>query len=598
MATSVTNSGDGWYARAIARINASTQNSTTPSADASSGSGWYARAMARIKASPQNSTTPVSNTPSGNSTNTLAQNFIKSFDGVKNADGNVIKDGKINKDEYKVYLQKQLMPTNITDKLFSIYGTDNNLSELQIINMYKSIDKDNDSIFSFEENLAFQNSVSDTQFDTSINQKQYNSLFSMAITFIKSLDKDKDANGNLTSNGKISKTEIKNYFESNNLKNGDEDVEKFINYFDNNVNKDGEIDILEYQKKLIKFDKDEDGKISVATKDNDGNIIYGENKDLDAIITRLSGAEISAKNFIKDIDGEKNEKGKLIEGSQNGTIDYIEYKAYLASNNLPQNMAFEMFDKYSIKDANNNDVITYDVLAKVINDFDMPDVNGVKDGSLNFTESIAFQNSISSIQFDAAAVSQKQYTNLYNSGLSFMSFDLDKDGTVDINEYKAALNKPNSKTGATQPEYYAENLMMLFDKDQSNAKLKDGKLDIFEYMKGLMQFDNSKDGQLNLVEALSLKNNLDNTRLFNNINESFLLSDFNNDKNLSLNEFKDYIAAKNLTTNLAGNTITKFDLDKDESLSIYEMMNMYKKFDVNNNNTIEADEETSFYNSI
>jgi len=536
-----------------------------------------------------------------------AKKFIKTLDGntgVKDANNKVIKDGVVDEAEFQTYLKSQRMPVEVGSFIAmdaKVIDKDGNgtITEQEMTAFYELADGDDNDKLDLTEQIEMQNVLTQVFIDPAKvkDQNQYNALLSTSAAFIRALDTERDALGNLTLDGEISRNEIKNYLASYNLDSSDTAVDKYVAYFDANFNgPDGKMDIQEYLKKLVDLDINQDGKLSSTTTDSAGNITLGERDALDKLVTPLSGVEIGAKNFIKALDGTKDEKGKIVVGSQNGAINYTEYSTYLANNNMPASMALKVLNEYDT--ITQDGELSYDEMVAAYQKFDLADAKtGLKDGTLSFNEQIAFQNSISEIQFDTT-MTQAQYTALYKAGQSFMKLDLDKDGAVDVNEYKAALLTPNAKTGAAQPEYYAENLMMLFDQDQSTTTLKDNKIDLFEYMKGLMTFDKNNDGTLNAVESLNLKNQFDNKRLFDSVNETFTESDFDNDKLISKTEYQDFLVSEGFSASLADAAITQFDQDKDESFSHLELMQAYKQFDVNNNNTLDSDEKLLFYSDL
>ena len=508
-----------------------------------------------------------------------AQKLVSAVDGTEDNNGNVIKDGLISKAEYTEYLKKQNMPSGIADDLFATYSPTGTLSAAQLTNIYKSFDADSDGSLSFSESLTYQNSLSDVKIDTTTTANQYNSLLSSASVFFKSADTNKDGKINLVEYQKV--LEFSNYDVN--------DAQDFINFY--NQDADGEVNLLEYLSKSIALDTNKDGKLTSNTVDSTGQIVTGELNPLLSQLRQLSSIEVGAKNFLKAVDGTKDSKGKVT--NQDGYINYSEYVTYLNNNKMPQNIALNVMDLA----ADTTKGISYNELVSAMQAFDDD-----KDGTLNFSEQLSFQNSISNIKFDTT-IAQKQYTNLYKAGQSFIALDLNKDGDVSLEEYRAALLKPNAKTGATQPEYYAENLMMIFDqevKDNNGSiiQAKDGKINLFEYMQGLMQFDKDNDGTLNAVESLNLKNTVDNTKLFDNVGEIITATDYNNDKLVSKDEYKDFLISEGLPAYLADEALVQFDTDKDGSLNRLELMQAYKQFDINNNNDLDINEKLSLYESL
>ena len=521
----------------------------------------------------QNAVKPLSNLQIN------AQKLVSAVDGTEDAAGNVIKDGLISKAEYTEYLKKQNMPSDIADNLFATYSTDDTLSAAEISNIYKSFDENNDGSLSFSESLTYQNSLSDVKIDATTTSNQYNSLLSSASVFFKSADTNKDGKINLVEYQKV--LEFSNYDVN--------DAQKFIDFY--NQDTDGEVDILEYLNKSIAMDTNKDGKLTSNTVDSNGQLVTGELNPFLSQLRQLTSIEIGAKNFIKAVDGTKDAKGKVT--NQDGYVNYSEYVTYLSNNKMPQNIALNVMELAADKTKG----LSYNELTSAMQAFDAD-----TDGTLNFSEQIAFQNSISNIKFDTT-MDQKQYTNLFKAGQSFIALDLDKDGDVSLEEYRAALLKPNAKTGATQPEYYAENLMMIFDQEVKDAsgsiiQAKDGKINLFEYMQGLMQFDKDNDGTLNAVESLNLKNTVDNTKLFDNVSEIVTATDYNNDKLVSKDEYKDFLISEGLPAYLADEALVQFDTDKDGSLNRLELMQAYKQFDINNNNELDINEKLSLYETL
>jgi len=491
--------------------------------------------------------------------NDLAQNFIKYLDTNNN--------GVVEASEYQAYLQKQKMPLNMVTGALSLFdkNKDGSFSQQEMVDGYTNFDADADGSLTFNEMLNVQNQISGITINTATTATQYSSLFSTAYKFFASVDTSLD--------NKISLTEYQTILESNNY--DVSDAADFINFYDENG--DGSIDILEYQKKSIALDTDKNGTINTT-----------EIKPVTDLIRKLSTIEINAKAFIKALD-QDTDPDKTID-TRDGLVSFSEYSDYLTTNKMPSGMALNAMNLY---DTNKDGFLSYNEWVSANMSFDAD-----SDGILNFEEAISFQNSVTELQFDGSSIDQTQYTNLFKAGKSFMALDVDGDGEVDIEEYRAALLTPNTKTGATQPEYYAENLMMLFDQDQSTTVLKDGKINIFEYMQGLMLFDKDNDGKLNSVESLALKNELDNTKLFDKVNELFTTSDFNNDKNLSLSEYQTQLVSEGVPSYLASEAINQFDSNMDGSLSRIELMQVYKQFDLNNNNDLDIDEKLSLYETL
>ena len=508
-----------------------------------------------------------------------AKKLVAAVDGTEDSDGTVIKDGLISKAEYTEYLTKQSMPSDIAENLFNTYSLDDTLSAAGLANIYTNFDADSDGSLSFSESLNYQNSLSSVQIDPTTTSTQYNSLLSSASTFFKSADTDKNGKVNLAEYQKV--LEFSNYDVN--------DAQDFINFY--NQNGDDEVDILEYLDRSIELDINKDGKLTSDTVDSDGQFVAGELNPFLSLLRKLTSIEIGAKNFIKSVDGTKDSKGVVT--NQDGYVNYSEYVTYLNNNKMPQNIALNAMNLA----ADTTLGISY---ADLVSAMQASDADA--DGALSFSEQLSFQNSISNIKFDTT-MDQTQYANLFKAGKSFIALDLNKDGDVGLEEYRAALLTPNAKTGATQPEYYAENLMMLFDQEVTDTngsiiQAKDGKINLFEYMQGLMQFDTDSNGSLNAAESLNLKNTVENTKLFDNVSEIITATDYNNDKIAGIDEYKDFLISEGLPAYLADEAIVQFDIDGDGNLNRLELMQAYKQFDINNNNELDVNEKLSLYEAL
>lgn len=508
----------------------------------------------------------------------LAQNFIKSLD--------TNKDGVVSRSEYEAYLKTQKMPANMATNLLSIFDSskDGNISESEMLAAYTSVDTNNDSTLTYNEMLLLQNQLSGIAIDTSTSSTQYTALYKNALNFLNSADANKD--------GMVSVAEYQTLLGNSNYDTAG--AQAFVNYYDGNS--DGNINLLEFIAKSIQIDADKNGALNAT-----------ELQPVSNLLRKLTNIELGVKKLVASIDGNtgaKDADGKVI---KDGVVSLDEYKTYLSNNYMPQEMADLLMKTYG-----NGSSISYDQWVSAFKSFD---ADG--DGTMNFTENLTYQNTISTVKFDTS-MSQAQYTNLFKTAQSFMKAgDTNKDGNVNVLEERGAITAANQKvtnSSSTTPEYYAENLLMAFDMDRNPDPTaatidptlsKDGVVNLFEFMKGIMQFDTDSDGAINSTESQTLKESLDNPILFNDVNKMFSNSDANNDRILSANELSQYFVSQGLPGYLADNFINYvdkqgnvFDLDKDGALSRLEIMQAFKKFDSNVNNQLDIDEKMALYDEL
>lgn len=547
----------------------------------------------------------------------MAKSFVKAVDGIKDDDGNVIDPNGsdlISRDELRQYLGKQYINEDMADSFFNRANTGSNanyITKEELASMYQSFSGGDDS-FDFTDSIRLQNAYSGVTINVTEDQEsQYKSLFNSALAYMKKLDTTKD--------GEVSMSEVKNFLYNNNMKMGDANILDFIHVFNPTFNPAAPgassdcFNLFDIQKKFLALDTDKDGKLTSATKDKTTKVLNndGELYELQNAMKDMSNIEIAAKNFIKTVD-----KGTTSVPADD-KLSIEELKAYYTKNGLPPSMADSLvlkYDLYETDPASGNRIHGHDglmdfqELADAYDQFDNKTTGTTATGTigtLDFDEQVAFQNSIAGIHFnttddsDPNYVTEAQYTNLVKSAQTFMKLDVNADGYVDINEYRAAMDAQNAKTTTPLPECYSENMMMFFDSEQSDGTAtpvpKDGKIDMFEYIQGALKLDGNNDGTLDAGESVVLKNKLSNTRLFDQVNTIYTDYDYDNDKTLSQNEYEDYLASQGYSAGFAQTAIGDYDLDGDGSLGRNELMNAYKLFDVNNNYKLDVDEELTYY---
>jgi Ca2+-binding EF-hand superfamily protein len=517
-----------------------------------------------------------------------ARNFVKSLDGAtgtKDANGNIIRDGVVSAAEYQAYLTAKGLSASAAQTLMNLYGSNGSISYNELVSAYNSFDADGNGVLSFNESMGLQNALNGTTINHNITATQYNKLYSASASFIKKADTNKD--GLVTADEYAAILDASNYDKA--------DAGEFVNFYD--LNGDG-ISVHEFLQRSIDLDTNADGVLSYDSTAKDGTVTQGEMHAVTSILRKLTNIEIGARNLVKGLN--KDAEGNLI--NADGSIPLANYAAYLTKNKMPLTLADNMLTEYG-----SGTSISYDQLVAAYNSFD-EDGNG----TLSFSESINFQNSIAGIQFDPA-MSSTQYGKLLKMGQSFMAADVDKNGKVDVSELRASIDAINAKAttaASSVPDGYAENLIMYFDQLQKDPNVtinggivKDAAVDIFEYMKGMMTFDVNSDGTINSTEALNYKEQMFNTKLFDNVNEIYKISDASDDKKLTTTELRSYFITQGLPASLVDEMAEefvngKYDTDNDGQISRLEMMNLYKQFDVNTNNQLDIDERLNLYSYI
>lgn len=526
-----------------------------------------------------------------------SNNFIKYIDGAyfTDEDGNPINktapDGMVNQTEYQVYLQSQGLPSNMAAQAFTRFDTnkDGNLNFIEMYNAYKGFDADGNNNLDLSESLNMQNQLSGLNINTNVTSTQYSYLSSAARSFINSLDTNRD--------GRVTAEEYSPILENSNYHG--ESAEAFLNYFD--TNGDG-VDILEYLQRTVALDADGNGRLSST-----------EFQPASSLLDKYTGIELYAKNIIKALDKDTDPSKDV--DTRNKLLDLQEYMDYMTdTNGMPAYMAKGLLEQYG-----SGTSISYDQLVAAYNSFD---ANG--DGSMSFEEGMNFQNSMSRIDFEPT-MDAKVYMKLFSAAQSVIkTMDSNKDGNLDVTEVRAYIDLANQKMTVSEniiPDGYAENLLRVFDRDnnpegtpvgEGEAELnKDGVIDIFEYMKGLMDFDINEDGTINTAESLQLKDQLYNVRLFDEVDEFFEVNDYNEDRNLSKDELNKYLISQGLPTYLTDQLFELYDLGledtgeeeegvpvKDGLISRLELMQVFKEFDVNENNILDIDEKLNFYSKL
>jgi len=549
-------------------------------------------------------------------------------------------------------------------KTVSYYDEDGNPYTVDALNMkdmaqiYNNyLDTNDDEAVSFQEQINFQNKLSGASISLgSQTSTTYTKLFNVAASYVKAVDSDKD--------GYVSKDELQDYLYTNNYdKNsvtvvnsstGDtitEGIDSYIEYFAGAAST--KFNVMDLVQKYVSLDAggllDEDDN-PIA----DGTLQTSEIKYMPKFV-QIDAVQKSAKSLITAVDGNTgvmDTDGSVIKDQ---LVDEKELKTYFDKNNLPAQTAQNLISlvkslstegklkdrlgstytysasstTYYDEDSNAYSVsaLSWDDLQALYDYFDttVDNKNGTTsagaDHSLSFNEAVNLANAYSGLPVHSTTTTKltsTQYSNLMTSAKKFMAYDVNLDGIVDVTEIRAVVDQQNSQltndnSNQAIPDGYAENMILAFDKDQTdpvsgNVEFKDGGLDIYEYMQGMLeiqQANSNNTGKTTSVDALVVKDKLYNTKLFASVNEIFTKADSDSNKELGKVELQNYFVSQGLPSTLAGDIINgkfasgaDFDTDGDGSISRLEYMKIFSEYDANNNNKLDTDEELGLYNDV
>lgn len=474
-------------------------------------------------------------------------------------------DGQITLAELKHFMGLVNFPDYMAENFFNNADANNdgvlNTDELQ--NFFNSFDADGSNSLDWSEGINIYNSMSNINIPSSTSFTQYSTLMSTTQATFYSYDANQD-----------SVADVNEYIyalEQMGVDDGGSTANKVIDLYDIDNN-----NLITYDEMLlqnIKWDTNQNG--SIDFNDGEADVLmdtlpwYVKPQDSMSQIEQIVASLI----LYNDTDGDKK-------------LNEEEFKNYMSKMSaLPASMAEEMLAMYG-----SGNSFTFEAMVSAYRSFDSDN-----NDELSYEELLAFQNSFSEIKIDPNEVSETQYGAFYQAGAqAIKGYDSDGDGEISVKEYRAGIKQAISayeQAGTEIPdsigEHLAENFIRLFDMD------KNGSVSVIEIINQYAKYDTNKDGQVTGGEFIDQQERMEDSRLWDNVNEEFIIpGDTDFDKELNETELKNVLTAKGLPQYIADDAITLFDMNEDGKLSRLELMEMFSRYDGSVVNVDYIEEQT------
>jgi Ca2+-binding EF-hand superfamily protein len=489
-------------------------------------------------------------------------NFLKTLDKDN--------DIKFGFDEYRSYLLTQGLPDNLAQSIINLFdvNADSGIDIMEWLKANVDYDANLNGVLDFNETLNMYQAATGIAFNaTESNKIQYQNLYKAALSQIAFIDKDTDK--------KFSVSEYSTYLRQCNLP--DYMANNGVNLFD--INNDGSLDALEWMKALIDNDTNSSGAID-----------YDE---LINLYSQESGTGITANQS-------NIAQYKLIFGIGINNVIYMDTDA----NKICSAGEYEVFlRKYGMPDyVTNNAITTYDMngdggfdameWTRMVINFDIN-----RNGKFDLDEVMNYYGSVTGINFGANPSNLVQFSNIYNNSIKVIS-SIDTSGNKIFNEseYTAALK------AAGLPSNIATGMIAYFDLNN------DGGIDSLEFMKLTKDLDHNSNGLMDFNEAMDYYSaasgiNLGATEanskqygsLWNQSLATIKAIDKDNDKRLSVDEYRIYLRSIGLPDYVANNAVASIDLNHDGGFDAIEWMRNSLNLDTNNSGVIDFRELLNYY---
>ncbi len=504
-----------------------------------------------------------------------------------------IEDKILDADELEDYFVELNLPATMAADLVNNaaynLNSDSGIDLYEWMNILENFDKfanggNNNGILDADERLAMLGKFANPEIDFNITDPRQADLYNYAVSIIN----EKGGGDKNLSSGEL-KNWLGNYWGFT-----DDMAAKIIGHYDNTIgNGDGKLNSLEYAKALIDFDADANGKIDTTeamrfynTALSDGTVNYLGTIDENNAAQKHSLYQ-SALSYINSHAGSDKE------------FSATELQNWLESYwGFTDDMAAQIIEHYDVDKNGKVNVMEY---AKALIDFDA-DANG----KIDTTEAMRFYNTALS---DGAV----NYLGTIDENNSAQKYDL----------YKTALSYINSHAGsdkefsATELQNWLKNYWGLTD-DMAAQIIehydadKDGKVNVMEYAKALINIDADANGQINQAEAINFYDEAITTVDLSKFSDSqkttyreyavnFIKSrDINSDQVVDTDEYALSLSRSGFENAdiMAANAISLYDKNGDGGLDTFEWMDAVLSFDSDGSGKLEGDEITAFYDSI